>query len=543
MQIKVRMPVPRTGISLRAKALVACLPLVLAASGLTACGSASGGGGQETSGSSGPPQRGGTLTIATPLEPVTLDPNSGELDAGTQHVLGLVFDRLLEVEPGSSKLMPSLAESWKLDREANTATFQLRKAEFSDGSPVTANDVKFSFERALDPKVDPNFSEALSGLIQSISTPDQQTIVLHFAGPTPAIFPYLTIATLSIVSQRAFDRLGAERFAELPTDAGSGPFKVVKWDKGQSVELVRNPHYWQKPEPYLDKIVTVYVPNDNTRILDVKSGQVDVADEVPYSQLESIESTPGVKLLVTPIDAIDTVFLKAIGPLKSVGVRQALNYATPKEDIQDVVFGGNGDIVNSIIPPMRYWDSSIKPYPFDVEKAKSLLAREGLSEGFSLQLLIQSGDETSRQIASILQSAWGEIGVDVSIQTLDAASLGGRWVNPTAQWQAILFPPSAVSSDIPSEDEFAINLSGKFFGEVFAFSDAKLESLITQIEGTWNEDTRRKLFSEFQAEELANPIGVPIIVASSRTVLRENVEEFGYVSLNRWTLAKTWLRR
>ena len=541
MPQKVRTPVPGTGIQLRA--LVACLLLVLTASGLTACGSASGGGGQETSGSSGPPQRGGTLTIATPLEPITLDPNSGELDAGTQHVLGLVFDRLLEVEPGSSKLVPSLAESWKLDREANTATFQLRKAEFSDGSPVTATDVKFSFERALDPNVDPNFSEALSGLIQSISTPDQQTVVLHFAGPTPAIFPYLTIATLSIVSQKAFDQLGEERFAELPLDAGSGPFKVVKWDKGQSVELVRNPHYWQEPEPYLDKIVTVYVPNDNTRILDVKSGQVDVADEVPYSQLESIESTPDVKLLVTPIDAIDTVFLKAIGPLKSVGVRQALNYATPKEDIQDVVFGGNGDIANSIIPPMRYWDSSIKPYPFDVEKAKSLLAREGLPEGFGLQLLIQSGDETSRQIASILQSAWGEIGVDVSIQTLDAASLGGRWVNPTAQWQAILFPPSAVSSDIPSEDEFAINLSGKFFGEVFAFTDPKLESLITQIEGTWNEDTRRKLFSDFQAEELANPIGVPIVVASSRTVLRENVEEFGYVSLNRWTLAKTWLRR
>jgi len=516
-----------------------CLVLVAMALGVAACGGSESSSGSEES--SGPAQKGGTLTIATPLEPVTMDPNVGEADAGSQHVQTLVFDRLLEVDPDSSELRPGLATSWELDRKANTATFHLRDAKFSDGSPVTSADVKFSFERAQDPEVDPAFGETLAALIQSISTPDPRTVVLHFSEPRPAVFPYLTMVTLSIVSQEAFEKLGPEKLATLPTGAGSGPFQVVKWVKGQFVELARNPHYWQQGRPYLDGVKTVTVPDDNTRILDVKSGQVDVADEIPYSQLASVEGTSGVKLQTQPLFAVDTVFLKAEGPLKPQAVRQALNFATPKEAIRDVAFGGEGGIANSMIPPMQYWDPDIEPYPLDVEEAKKLLAQAGYPDGFDLELLTQGGDETSRQVASILQEAWGKAGVDVSIRSLDPGSLLTKWTTPGAEWEAILFAPTAVSSDIPSEDEFAINFTTPYFEEIFALHDPKLQSLIGEIEGTWDEGVREELFSEFQQEQLSNPVGVPIVVASARTALQDGVQDFHYVSLNRWNLTDTWI--
>jgi peptide/nickel transport system substrate-binding protein len=522
-----------------------------AAVGATAVGVAACGGGSGTSGagtgnattvsSSGPVQKGGTLTIASPLEPVSLDPNVGETDAGSQHIQTLVFERLIEINPDTNKLEPGLASSWQLDRKANTATFHLRQAQFSSGLPVTSADVKFSFERAMNPEIDPAFAETYIGLIESVTTPDPHTVVLHFEGPRPAVFPYLTMATLSVVSKKAFEELGAQKFAALPTGGGSGPFEVVKWDKGQFVELAANPHYWQKGKPYLEGVKTVNVPDDNTRILDIKSGQVDVADELPYSQLAAIEATSGVKLQITPLYAQDTIFFKAEGDLKSKDVRQALNYATPKEVIKEVVFHNQGAIGNSIIPPMKYWDSEVPPYPLDVKKAKELLAKAGYPNGFNIELLSQGGDETSRQIGSILQDAWGKIGVDVSLQTLDAGSLLTRWTTPGAHWEAILFPPSAVSSDIPTEDEFAINFPSAFFEEIFGLHDPKLHELIGEIEGTWDEAKRKELFGEYQQEQMDNPIGIPIVVASARTALRENVEDFKYVSLNRWNLTDTWL--
>jgi peptide/nickel transport system substrate-binding protein len=522
------------------KTLGAVFAASASAVALAACGSSV----PSSSSASGPPQRGGTLTIATPLEPVSLDPALGGTDPGSQHVQTLIFNRLLEVQPGSLDLVPGLAESWKLNADQRSATFHLRAAKFSDGSPVTAEDVKFSFERAMSPKIDPNFGESLTNLIQSISTPNAHTVVLHFAGPRPAVFYYIAFAPLGIVNKHVFERLGAKRFATEPIGAGSGPFALVKWTKGQGVELKRNPNYWRIGLPYLAGVNMVHVPDDNTRLLDVRSGQVDASDEISYSQLNAIKNTPGVTLHLAPIAAVDGVlFRPASGPLKSAAVRQALNYATPKEVIKKIVFAGQGAIGNSgVMPPLHYWDPNVKPYPYDVAKAKQLLSEAGASGGFTLPLLITSGDEVSRQIATILQSAWSKIGVKLQVQTIEEATMGSRFLE--GNYQAMLFPPTYWSSDIPSEDEFTINMASPAFGgHIMGVKDPKMNALAKQIEGTWNEETRRRLFAERQQEEMNYAVFAPTVVAESRTALRDNVEGFDYVAMNWLYLDRTWLKR
>jgi peptide/nickel transport system substrate-binding protein len=330
--------------------------LAAAVAGAAAALSGCGGAGASSHEATGPPQRGGTLTIATPLEPISLDPTVGNTEEGSQHAQMLVYSRLLEVQPGSLKLIPGLAESWELGSNRLSAIFHLRSARFSNGEPVTSEDAKFSMERAMQVNIDPNFAVSLKKLIQSISTPNAHTVVLHFAGPRPAVFYYMAFAPFSVISKNVFERLGAKRFGAEPVGAGSGPFELVKWNKGQGVELARNPYYWRKGLPYLSKVNLIKVPDDNTRMLDVRSGQVDVADEIPYSQLGTIGATPGIKLHLAPIAAVDLACFAAYGPLRSQAVRQALNYATPSAVIRKVVFANQGAIANTILPPLQYWD-------------------------------------------------------------------------------------------------------------------------------------------------------------------------------------------
>jgi peptide/nickel transport system substrate-binding protein len=512
---------------------------------LSACGgtsSTSTGGTSSTDANAGPVQRGGTLKVGTAFEPITLDPAAGQTDPGSQHAQVLMFDRLVTVEPGSAQIKPSLAESWKLSADKHSMTFKLRDAQFSDGSPVTSADVKFSLARATDPKIDPTFAESLQQIVASVSTPDPRTVVLHFDGPQPAVLSYMAFAPCSVVSKSAFERIGAKRFGVAPLDAGSGPFKLVKWTRGQQVELVRNPHYWQQGLPYLDAVRLELVADDNTRLLDLRSGGLDVADDVPYSQLDAISKVPGVRLQVRPVAAVFGPFLSGRGPLKDVKVRQALNYATPRQAIVKVALHGQGELAGGWIPPMKYPDARPPPVPYDVAKAKQLIAASDRPDGFQLELLIQSGDAVSRQTASMLQDAWKQIGVDLKISSVETGSFISRAF--AGDFQAFLGPPTIASSDIPSEDEFAIELTTPVWEKkILGHTDPVLRSLSKQLNGTWDERVRSELFARYMRQMQENPVFVPIALASARSATREQVHGFDYVLLNWLYLTRTWIGR
>jgi ABC-type transport system substrate-binding protein len=157
-------------------------------------------------------------------------------------------------------------------------------------------------------------------------------------------------------------------------------------------------------------------------------------------------------------------------------------------------------------------------------------------------LLVQSGDAVGSQIATILQRAWANVGVKLHIRVMEEASFESAFGE--AHYEALLFPPLSVSSDIPSADEYAINYSSSSFGgKEFGVTDPVLEGLIREIEGTWDEAKREELFVKFQEEQQRNPIGVPLVFTDARTALRSNVEGFSYIALNRPYLTETWIQR
>ena len=144
--------------------------------------------------------------------------------------------------------------------------------------------------------------------------------------------------------------------------------------------------------------------------------EADVADGIPYNQVESLDASEGITVEVADSLKWDAIWLNnSEPPLDEPEVRQALSYATPREQILETVLFGNATVANSLIPPVKYWDESIEPYPYDIEQAQASLDESSVPDGFDIELEIPSGDAVEKQTAEIIKAEWAKIGVNVTI--------------------------------------------------------------------------------------------------------------------------------
>src|ERR1700733_11429299 len=270
----------------------AVLALVVGAALIAGCGgsksSSSGSGSSNTSAtnssaSSGTPHRGGNLIFARAYEPITFNPLKTEGDNGSLWDMIQIYDQLVEFQPGSLDVQPGIAQSWTISPDGLTYTFHLRSAKFSNGAPATAQDVKFSIDRFASPTVDAAYAGFLAAAFKSSQIVNANTFVIHLTRPDAGFLEALAIPVASITPQAVVQKEGENGFGIHPI--GSGPFELAQWVRGQYVKLVRNPYYWRTGLPYLNTVTINYVPNDNTRVLQVRSGQADVAESIPYTQV------------------------------------------------------------------------------------------------------------------------------------------------------------------------------------------------------------------------------------------------------------------
>jgi peptide/nickel transport system substrate-binding protein len=523
------------GIALCAVALVIAVALAACGSSSSSSTSSSGSSGASTA-SAGTPVSGGTLVIGRSFEALDLNPFTCACENGSLQVLANVFDNLVHFAPNSTGAPgPGLATSWTISPDQLTYTFKLRAAHFSNGEPVTASDVKYSLTRASGPK-------SLYGVLYPIKSADvlsPTTVALHLKHVTPALLYSLAIPPGAIAPEKVASKESDATFANHPV--GAGPFMLKEWLKGQKVVLVPNPHYWGK-KPYLEQVVFQYVPDDNTRSLDVQSGNIDIGDEIPYSQIGQINGQGQAKVKVFPSSALDAVYLNnAVKPLNDTKVRLALNYATPVAAIRKSVFMNLAPIGNSTAPKLKYWSSSVPPFPYDIAKAKALLAESSAPKGFTLTLNIDGTDEPSVQTAQILQQSYAQIGVKVKVQQLDFGTLQTRRV--AGQDMAYLLIPDANTSDIPVPDEFAYFLYASQSADQNLYSNyvnPQAQKLTEEATSTSDETKRAQLFAQLQQVTMTNPPSVPIVFAPYRTAIRSNVQGFNYLLTGFYYLGEVW---
>jgi peptide/nickel transport system substrate-binding protein len=336
-----------------------------------------------------------------------------------------IYDQLVRVTADGANLEPALAESWEVSEDAMTYTFHLRQGiSFSDGTPLKASDVVYSFTRAAN---DPNetwtftltaLQRDANGQVQGITAPDDNTVVVVLAQPWAPFLADVAMFNLSIVSE-AFASGNEARLVD--ECMGTGPFQLAEWKKGEYISITKNPNYWEEGLPYLDEVRAFVVPDDNARILQLQGGEIDAMYNVPSSRVPELKQDPNLKVIEFPSTYILFVTLNNRNPpFDDVNARLALNHATDRQTLIDVVLFGAGTEATTFMPRgALYWNDELPGFPYDIEKAKQLLAQSKTPDGFTVKFTFQGGDAEAAQLGAVLKDLWSQIGVNLELEPVE----------------------------------------------------------------------------------------------------------------------------
>jgi len=352
-----------------------------------------------------------------------LDPH-GTSSNTSFRVTYMLYDRLVTYDGTDTDVKPQLAEKWDVSKDGLTYTFHLVKdAKFHDGTPVTADAVKYSYLRAL--RVGKSAAGQFLGIIDknSFKVVDDNTIEIKLLKPFAPFLQSLGTVFGNIVNPKLADKegkdLGESYMAD--HDMGSGPFTLESWDRGQKLVLKANDDYWGE-KPKLKSVNILIVNEPATARLMLEKGEVDQLDDSLLSPdvLHQMDGKNGVKVVSAPGYAIDDISLNTEkAPLNNVKVRQALAHAVNYDSIINDILLGAGERIGGIIPKGMFgYNPDVPLYDFDLDKAKKLLKEAGYGKGLSLEILISENNEVRKNIAVMLQSDFAKIGVNLKIKTL-----------------------------------------------------------------------------------------------------------------------------
>jgi peptide/nickel transport system substrate-binding protein len=488
------------------------------------------------------PRRGGQLVTTVRAEPrsfnrIAVRTQSADL------LSALTQARLVRVNRATFELEPWLAERWDSSPDGLTHTLYLREGlKWSDGSPLTAEDVAFSFQAATDEKV----SALASGLLAggkpiTAAVVDARTVRVSFAGPSGPGLRMLD--ALPIVPRHKLETAyRGGKFAEawsMQTPAadvvGLGPFVFASYEPGQRVVLDRNPHYWRKapdgtPLPYLDRIVVEVVPDQNAELLRLQSGQSDVPqdairseDYVPVRRSEEQGSLKLVELGVsTDADAL-WFCLKPEAKKKDPRFafvnrkefRQALSHAVDREAFAQTVFLGEAVPVWGTITPgnAAWFNPNLTRYPYDLVKAKALLAGIGLADR-NKNGVVEDENGTEARFTIITQRGLGwyerglqvigegakQVGVAFDVAPLENGAMIQRML--ACDFDAIYMRVLADPEPAANLDFWLSSGSAHVWNREQNTPatpwEAQIDELMTKQASTLDQDARRSLFNNVQ---------------------------------------------
>ncbi len=386
---------------------------------------------------SGKRREGGTLVLVGG-DPVTLDPHL-VTDVTSAEYIVEIFSGLVTLSP-ELEVIPDIAERWEVDETGTVYTFYLRKdVKFHDGKPVTAQDFKWSFERALDPKTaSPVASLYLNDIVgaidklegradevEGIKVIDDYTLQITIDAPKAYFLAKLTYPTGFVLDRENVERGGAT-WTDRPN--GTGPFRLREYRLGEEIVLERNPFYYGEPKPALQRVR--FLLSGGSPMIMYESGEID-ATPVGLADIERVTdpTDPLNDELTVVAPTLCTFYVglnNAIPPFDDVKVRQAFNYAIDKDVLANVVLRKTRVPAEGILPPgMPGYNPNLNVYDFDVEKAKQLIAESkyGSVENLPEITLTTSGAgaEAGPVATAVVGMLQENLGVDISVELVESA--------------------------------------------------------------------------------------------------------------------------
>jgi peptide/nickel transport system substrate-binding protein len=478
---------------------------------VSACGGSSGGGGTISVASEGEskttanaaceeePVAGGTLVYSRQLETVTLNPREIKNGNGDIFAQEMIFNGIVRNDPnGTDKVVPGLAESWDISKDGLTYTFHLRKGlKYSDGTPLTSADIAWNLEQFADPEVNISLAGVAAGM-ESVKATNADTVVIKLEHPVAAFLYNLAIFPAFIVDKAKLESEGAAYWKH---PVGTGPFMVKEFASGSHITFEKNPYFFEKGKPYLQTMRWNFVPNSNTRVLALKSGEAQLADGIPFTQVESLQSEPnlGIDKVELP-QAVILIANNRIKPLGDVHVRRAISLAINREQLNEAVFRGTGTVPNSVLMNFELdaSDQEVKPFEYNVAKAKEEMAASKFANGFSVTLQYPAGSDYFKQMSLLMQSELKEIGINLKLEELESAAVAEKWFEGEFE---MTFPFVGTSSDVPVPDEYA-SFYALPAAELNAFksywTNKEAEGLVEKFISSTNEAGRKAEWKKIQ---------------------------------------------
>ncbi|MER2115500.1 MAG: ABC transporter substrate-binding protein [Solibacillus isronensis] len=444
------------------------------------------------------------LVFGRGADSVSLDPGivtDGESFKVTQNL----FETLLNFGEQDTTINPGLAKEWEVSEDGLTYTFQLQEGvKFHDGTDFNAEAVIKNINRWKGGKEEDfyyfnsMFKAEGEDIIKDVTAEGDHTVVFTLSRPQAPFLKNLAMSPFGIGSPTAFEAAG-DKFGDNPV--GTGPFKFTEWKRNDSITIEKFEDYWQEGFPKLDKVIFRSIPDNSARLNELMAGNIDLADGINPSDGKTVEGDSTLQLIERPSMNIGYLGLtNTRAPFDNKLVRQAVNYAIDKQAIVDAFFEGRAEVAANPMPPsISGYNDAISPYPYDPEKAKSLLAEAGY-DGKEIELWAMPVPRPympdGAKVAEVIQKNLEDVGIPSKIVTFEWATYLEKAKNGEAD--AFMLGWTGDNGDA---DNFIYTLLDKdnIGSNNYAYyTNEEVHSLLIQAQSETDENVRNELYKKAQ---------------------------------------------
>ena len=485
------------------------------------------------------------LTVGVASEVTTLDPHFFHLTPNTE-ISKLLYSTIVTMDP-KENIIPDLATSWSPTGETHW-TFKLRPGvTFHDGSPLTADDVVFSYQRARNvPNSPASFLQFLKHVV-GVTAPDPLTVVVDTGAPDP-ILPN-ELMNVSIVSRKVGATATTQDYNAGRAAIGTGPYKFVRWVPGDRLELVRNDQYFGT-KPDWEHVTYKPLTNDASRVASLLSGGVDVISAVPSNDIATLEHRPDITVTSIPSDRIIYIDLdvdRAVSPqvadadgqpmktnpLQDLRVRRALSMAVDRNGLVTRVLQNQGVPGGQFTPDwVAGGSTTLKAPAFDLAGAKALLTQAGYPNGFSLTL-VGPNDRypNDAQVVQTVAQMWSRLGLKMKVDTMPKSVYFPR-VNKL-EFSALLSGNSSDTAEPMSQLQYCLGTfdaaKGVGAGNAGRYSSPEFDKIVTEATVTLDKPARDKLLGQAADIALGKDVAaIPVYFLRAAWAMRKGLSYDGY---------------
>ncbi len=433
-----------------------------------------------------------TLVMIIESSPTNLDPRVG-IDAQSERIDELLFDSLVRRDE-HFQLKPWLAESWETP-DPLTYVFHLRHGvRFHNGQPLTARDVKWTFDSLLNGKIRSSKTSTYTA-VDHIDALDDYTVVFHLKEPMASLLWNVSDGAIGIVPYG-----GGEDFNRNPI--GSGPFRFVSAQQDKNVVITRNPDYWATPAK-LARVEFRVIPDATTRALELRKRSADVvSNALTPDMVLALEKDKGLEVLRGPGTIYAYLAMNLRDPiLRDVRVRQALAYSIDIAPIIHYLWRGEARPAYSVLPPQHWaYDGDVARYPYNPALARKLLDEAGYPEknGVRFHLSMKtSTEESTRLLAAVLQQQLREVGIAIDIHSFEFATFFSDITKGAYQLHSLRWVGGNLDPDIFEYIFATKSFAPKRANRTF-YSNPKVDELIEESHATLDQQQRKVLFDQIQ---------------------------------------------